>query len=75
VQSGHVEQHAQFPVLSNESLELGHKVLVICFYQLPADVNNEKLPTSFFMELNGHLALLCFVSGENVFHARSLANR
>jgi hypothetical protein len=30
-------------------------VLVICFYQLPADVNDENLPAVFFIELNGHL--------------------
>jgi hypothetical protein len=61
-------------VLPDESLELGHKVLVICFYQLPADVNDEKLPAVFLTELNGHLALLCFISGKNVFQVRSLTH-
>ena len=46
----------QFSVLPDEPLELGHKVLVICFCQLPADVNDENLPAVFFIELNGHLA-------------------
>ena len=58
VKTGHVEQHAQFSVLPDESLELGHKVLVICFGQLPADVNDENLPAVFFIELNGHIELL-----------------
>ena len=61
VETGHVEQHAQFSVLPEESLELGHKVLVIRFRQLPADVNNENLPAVFFVELNGHFELLWFV--------------
>jgi hypothetical protein len=30
-------------------------VLVICFYQLPADVDDEHLPAVFFIELNGHI--------------------
>jgi hypothetical protein len=54
VETDHVEQHAQFSVLPEESLELGHKVLVICFYQLPADVNDENLSAVFFTQLNGH---------------------
>ena len=72
VEAGHIEQHAQFSVLPDESLELGHKVLVICFYQLPADVNGENLPAVFFIELNGHFRLLWFVSGCYVFHFCSL---
>ena len=35
VETGHVEQHAQFSVLPDESLELGHKVLVIRFASFP----------------------------------------
>ena len=68
VETGHVEQHAQFSVLPDESLELGHKVLVIRLCQLPADVNDENLPAVFFIELNGHLELLWFVSGQFIFH-------
>jgi hypothetical protein len=49
VEAGHVEQHAQFSVLPDESLELGHEVLVICFCHLPAHVNDEELPAVFFM--------------------------
>src|SRR5579871_241080 len=54
METGHIEQQAQFSVLPEESLELRHKVLVICFYQLPADVNSENLPAVFFIKLNGH---------------------
>ena len=68
METGHVEQRAQFSMLPDESLELGHKVLVICFYQLPADMNGEHLPAIFFIELNGHFRLLWFVSGCYVFH-------
>jgi hypothetical protein len=49
VEAGHVKQQAQFSVLPDESLELGHKVLVIRFRQLPADVNDENLPAVFFI--------------------------
>jgi hypothetical protein len=30
-------------------------VLVICFYQLPADANHENLSAVFFIYLNWHL--------------------
>jgi hypothetical protein len=54
VETGHIEQHAQFSVLPKESLELRHKVLVIRSYQLPADVNDENLSAVLFIELNAH---------------------
>jgi hypothetical protein len=38
VEADHVEKHSQFSVLPDESLELGHKVLVVFSYQLPADL-------------------------------------
>src|ERR1039458_1412844 len=71
VEIGHVEQHAQFSVLPDESLELGHKVPVICFCQLPADVNDEDLPAVFFIELNGHLALLSRLSTVSLIQAHA----
>src|SRR5664279_2320596 len=71
VEAGHIEQHAQLSVLPDESLELGYKVLAICFYQLPEDVNDENLPAVFFIEVNRHWALLRFVSGQCVFHVCS----
>jgi hypothetical protein len=58
-------------VLPDESLELGHKVLVICLCQFPADVNDQNLPGVFFTELNGHFELLSFVSGGFIFHVCS----
>ena len=33
----------------DEALKLGNKVLVICFDQLPADMNDENLPAVFFI--------------------------
>jgi hypothetical protein len=54
METSHIEQHAQFSMLPEESLELRHEVPVICLYQLSADVNNENLPAVFFIELNGH---------------------
>jgi hypothetical protein len=63
VEGGHIEQQAQLSVLPDESIELGYKVLVICFYQLTADVNDKHVPAVFFIELNGHFELLSFVSG------------
>ena len=62
VETAHVEQNAQFSVLPDESLELIHKVLVICLHQLSADVKDEYLPAIFFIQLNGHLELLGFDS-------------
>src|ERR1035437_4628952 len=59
--AGDFEEQSHSSVPRDESLELGHKVVVICFCQLPADVNDEDLPTVFFIELNGHLELLWFV--------------
>ena len=41
VKIGHVEKHACLSVLVEESLELGHKLLVVGFGQLPADANGE----------------------------------
>ena len=58
VETGHVEQHPQFSVLPDESLELRDKMFVICFCQLAADVNDENLPAVLFIELNGHIGLL-----------------
>jgi hypothetical protein len=63
VKAGHIEQHAQLSVLADESLELRHKVLVICLYQLAADVNDKHLPAIFFIEFNGHFGLPCFDAG------------
>jgi hypothetical protein len=57
VETGHIEQQAQFSVLPDKSLELGHKVLIVRCCQLPADVNDEKLAAAFFIELNGHSGL------------------
>ena len=61
VETGHIEQHAQFSMLPDESFELRHKVLVIRLGQLAADVNREHLPAVFFIELNGHFGFLSFV--------------
>src|SRR5208283_146304 len=72
VKAGHIEQHAQLPVLSYESLELRHKVLVIRLYQLAADVNYEHLPAVFFIEFNGHFGLLCFDSGYHYLSPQKL---
>jgi hypothetical protein len=58
VETGHIEEHAQFSVLPEESLELGHKVHVIRLGQLPAEVNHENLPAVFRIESNGHFGLL-----------------
>src|SRR5664280_1425871 len=71
VETGHVEQHAQFSMLPDKPLELGHKVLVICFCQLPADVNDENLPAVFFIELNVHFGLFWFLLGQLVHHVCS----
>ncbi|MGA8149058.1 MAG: hypothetical protein WB870_16005 [Gallionellaceae bacterium] len=49
-ESGHVEQHAQLPVLPNEPFNLWHKLLIIRLYQLAADVNDEQLAVVFFIE-------------------------
>src|ERR1700722_7304486 len=57
VETGHVEQQAQFSVLPDKSLELRHKVLIVRCCQLPADVNDENLAAAFFIELNGHSGL------------------
>ena len=37
----HVKKHAKFPMSLEESLELRHKLLVICLHQLPADVHGQ----------------------------------
>ena len=63
VETCHVKQDAQFSVLPDESLEFGHKVFVICFDQLSADVYDENLPAVFFIELNGRIGFLSFDSG------------
>jgi hypothetical protein len=63
VETTHVKQHAQSSLLPDESLELGHKMLLICFCELPAHVNDEDLPAVFFVELNGHIEFLSFDSG------------
>ncbi len=55
---GHVKQHTQFSVLPDESLELGHKVLIIRLYKPPAEVKDEHLPAVFFIHLNGHFGFL-----------------
>jgi hypothetical protein len=61
VKAGHVEKDSQFSVPPDESLELGHEMPVICFCQLPADVNDENLAVILFVELNGHFGLPLFV--------------
>ena len=58
VQVSHVEQQTQLSMLPDESLELGHKVLVIRSYQLPADANDEHSAVVFFIDLNGPCRLL-----------------
>ena len=58
VETGHVEQHAQLPVLPNKPFNLWHKVFVIRFYQLAADVNDEYISAIFFFKLNGYFGLL-----------------
>ncbi len=63
MEPGHIEQHSQFSVLADESLELGHKVVIIWLCQLSADVNGENLSAAFFFELNSHFGLLEFVAG------------
>jgi hypothetical protein len=73
VETSHVKQHAQLAVLQDKSLELRHKVRVIRLGQLPADMNSEHLPAVFFIELNGRLGLLSFVS--NWHHARVFATK
>jgi hypothetical protein len=49
VEGCHVEKYSQFSVLPDESLELGHKVLAVFCYQLPADLKHESLPAVFFI--------------------------
>jgi hypothetical protein len=44
--------------LPDESLELGHKVLIIGLYEPPAEVKDEHLPAVFFVHLNGHFGFL-----------------
>src|ERR1035437_1523144 len=72
VEAAHIEQHAQFSMLPDEPLELGHKVLVIGFGECPDEVSDEIVPAVFFIELNGHFKLLWFVLGCYVFHFYSL---
>jgi hypothetical protein len=62
VKVGHIEQHVQLSVLPDKSLELRHKVIVIRFYQLAANMNYEYLSTVFFFEFNGHFGLPYFES-------------
>jgi len=52
VETGHIEEHLQFSVQPDETLELGHKVLVIRCGQLPADANDEQLAAVFFIILD-----------------------
>src|SRR5665213_2587992 len=47
METGHIEQHAQPSVLSDESLEFRHKSLVVCFHQFPTYVNGEHLSRHF----------------------------
>jgi hypothetical protein len=49
VETGHVEQHAQFPVLPGQPFELRHELLVIRLGQNPADVNSEEIPAAWFI--------------------------
>jgi hypothetical protein len=57
IETGHVEQHAQFSVLPGESLELRHKMFVIRFFQFTADLHINPLAAVFFFELNRHCDL------------------
>ncbi|MFZ1548525.1 MAG: hypothetical protein WAT12_15755 [Candidatus Nitrotoga sp.] len=57
VEAGHVEQHPQLSVLSEESLEYRNEVCVIVLYQLAADMNGEQLAVIFFIELYGYRRL------------------
>jgi hypothetical protein len=54
VETGHVEQHAQFSALPGKSFELRHELFVIRLGQNPADVNVEKIPAVAFIYVNGH---------------------
>ena len=46
----HIKEHPYRPVLVHESIELGHKVLVVRLGQLPADMDTKQLPAIFFIE-------------------------
>ena len=46
VETGHVEQHAQFSVLLDELFKLRHETFVVRLGQNPADVNVEKIPAA-----------------------------
>jgi hypothetical protein len=54
VQRSHVNQHAQRSMLPDKPLEFGHKALVVCFHQLPADLNDNNFSTVLLIELNRH---------------------
>ena len=58
VETGHVEQDAQFSDHADETLELGDEMFVIRLGQLAADVNSEHFPAVFFIDLNRHIILL-----------------
>ncbi len=58
--SSHINEHAQFSVLREQSLELGHKVLVVGLYQFPTDVKDQHLAAVFCTDLNGILSFLHF---------------
>ncbi|MHB1215170.1 MAG: hypothetical protein ACYCY9_09305 [Thiobacillus sp.] len=62
VKTGHVELHAQLPVLPNKPFNLWNKLLVMRFCQLSADMNGEQFSAVFFTELNGHFGFLWFDS-------------
>jgi hypothetical protein len=49
MKSGHVEQHAQLPVLPDEPFELRHEARVIRLRQNSTDVNGQKLSAVAFI--------------------------
>ncbi|MGA7951007.1 MAG: hypothetical protein WCA45_12725, partial [Thiobacillaceae bacterium] len=59
MEAGHIEENAQLSVLPDKPFNLRHELIVICLYQLAADVNGEQLAGVFFVELYGHWRFLC----------------
>ena len=54
METGHVEQHAQFSVLLDELFKLRHETFVVCLGQNPADVNGQKISSRQFIDVNRH---------------------